>query len=166
MAATEIDTGGKTLSLRDACAIGWQLWRLAGGDPGLRQIADRVRPLRPRPQRPARVGGGDGDHGPAGHPRAVRRAAAAVRAAAAGRRPVFGERAVRGRAVRRDLRPVRADPIDVRAPAQRVVLRGDGGIAGRVLHDGAGWRTGSEEHTSELQSLMRISYAVFCLKTK
>src|SRR3546814_7566982 len=27
-----------------------------------------------------------------------------------------------------------------------------------------GWR--SEEHTSELQSLMRISYAVFCLKTK
>src|SRR3546814_7253311 len=26
------------------------------------------------------------------------------------------------------------------------------------------WR--SEEHTSELQSLMRISYAVFCLKTK
>src|SRR3546814_10572532 len=25
---------------------------------------------------------------------------------------------------------------------------------------------GSEEHTSELQSLMRISYAVFCLKTK
>src|SRR3546814_18404013 len=31
------------------------------------------------------------------------------------------------------------------------------------------WRAGvkrSEEHTSELQSLMRISYAVFCLKTK
>src|SRR3546814_5879347 len=27
-----------------------------------------------------------------------------------------------------------------------------------------GWR--SEEHTSELQSLMRISYAVFCLKKK
>src|SRR3546814_4384759 len=28
------------------------------------------------------------------------------------------------------------------------------------------WRAGSrsEEHTSELQSLMRISYAVFCLK--
>src|SRR3546814_7560257 len=24
----------------------------------------------------------------------------------------------------------------------------------------------SEEHTSELQSLMRLSYAVFCLKTK
>src|SRR3546814_7189270 len=29
------------------------------------------------------------------------------------------------------------------------------------------WGTGrSEEHTSELQSLMRISYAVFCLKKK
>src|SRR3546814_4237032 len=27
-------------------------------------------------------------------------------------------------------------------------------------------RFGSEEHTSELQSLMRISYAVFCLKKK
>src|SRR3546814_19044240 len=32
----------------------------------------------------------------------------------------------------------------------------------------AGWAiaTRSEEHTSELQSLMRISYAVFCLKKK
>src|SRR3546814_7892503 len=29
---------------------------------------------------------------------------------------------------------------------------------------GPAWR--SEEHTSELQSLMRISYAVFCLKKK
>src|SRR3546814_1553952 len=28
------------------------------------------------------------------------------------------------------------------------------------------WSTRSEEHTSELQSLMRISYAVFCLKKK
>src|SRR3546814_10479956 len=30
----------------------------------------------------------------------------------------------------------------------------------------AGTRLRSEEHTSELQSLMRISYAVFCLKKK
>src|SRR3546814_3017218 len=32
----------------------------------------------------------------------------------------------------------------------------------------SGWTTAnrSEEHTSELQSLMRISYAVFCLKKK
>src|SRR3546814_7271546 len=28
------------------------------------------------------------------------------------------------------------------------------------------YNTRSEEHTSELQSLMRISYAVFCLKKK
>src|SRR3546814_15184376 len=28
------------------------------------------------------------------------------------------------------------------------------------------WSPRSEEHTSELQSLMRISYAVFCLKKK
>src|SRR3546814_10434979 len=28
------------------------------------------------------------------------------------------------------------------------------------------WPPRSEEHTSELQSLMRISYAVFCLKKK
>src|SRR3546814_3819684 len=28
------------------------------------------------------------------------------------------------------------------------------------------WQIRSEEHTSELQSLMRISYAVFCLKKK
>src|SRR3546814_8484718 len=33
------------------------------------------------------------------------------------------------------------------------------GVAGGVRHR-------SEEHTSELQSLMRISYAVFCLKKK
>src|SRR3546814_1973118 len=33
-------------------------------------------------------------------------------------------------------------------------------------HGDAGHRTRSEEHTSELQSLMRISYAVFCLKKK
>src|SRR3546814_4378515 len=35
---------------------------------------------------------------------------------------------------------------------------------GDVLATGIGIR--SEEHTSELQSLMRISYAVFCLKKK
>src|SRR3546814_10172732 len=35
-----------------------------------------------------------------------------------------------------------------------------------ALHRGARWEARSEEHTSELQSLMRISYAVFCLKKK
>src|SRR3546814_5850985 len=43
-------------------------------------------------------------------------------------------------------------------------------VAG-VLDDEMGWTRfrpdlRSEEHTSELQSLMRISYAVFCLKKK
>src|SRR3546814_4739782 len=36
-------------------------------------------------------------------------------------------------------------------------------LAGRRVCDRGGR---SEEHTSELQSLMRISYAVFCLKKK
>src|SRR3546814_8318343 len=34
------------------------------------------------------------------------------------------------------------------------------------LLSGKGCPVSSEEHTSELQSLMRISYAVFCLKKK
>src|SRR3546814_2562789 len=34
------------------------------------------------------------------------------------------------------------------------------------MRDRADHRVRSEEHTSELQSLMRISYAVFCLKKK
>src|SRR3546814_7152826 len=39
--------------------------------------------------------------------------------------------------------------------------------ARRVLSEGRPvTETRSEEHTSELQSLMRISYAVFCLKKK
>src|SRR3546814_4727278 len=41
-------------------------------------------------------------------------------------------------------------------------------VTGEMLgprHDAAG-AARSEEHTSELQSLMRISYAVFCLKKK
>src|SRR3546814_4284489 len=39
----------------------------------------------------------------------------------------------------------------------------EGRVAGRVP---ASADRGSEEHTSELQSLMRISYAVFCLTKK
>src|SRR3546814_7424795 len=44
------------------------------------------------------------------------------------------------------------------------------GISTSLDANGKGRRPGifvrSEEHTSELQSLMRISYAVFCLKKK
>src|SRR3546814_3917250 len=41
-------------------------------------------------------------------------------------------------------------------------------FAGNVVKGYRPWRPmwRSEEHTSELQSLMRISYAVFCLKKK
>src|SRR3546814_3443425 len=41
-------------------------------------------------------------------------------------------------------------------------------MIGDSADEGGGVEIGgrSEEHTSELQSLMRISYAVFCLKTK
>src|SRR3546814_5556944 len=44
---------------------------------------------------------------------------------------------------------------------QFAIIGADRGFIGR----GIGF-TRSEEHTSELQSLMRISYAVFCLKKK
>src|SRR3546814_3415816 len=40
------------------------------------------------------------------------------------------------------------------------------GAAARRRHSAPRQRLRSEEHTSELQSLMRISYAVFCLKKK
>src|SRR3546814_5791687 len=38
--------------------------------------------------------------------------------------------------------------------------------AGEDVDGGLALHSRSEEHTSELQSLMRISYAVFCLKKK
>src|SRR3546814_5500570 len=41
------------------------------------------------------------------------------------------------------------------------------GLSGpAILQISSYWQPRSEEHTSELQSLMRISYAVFCLKKK
>src|SRR3546814_5748539 len=46
----------------------------------------------------------------------------------------------------------------VRAALQPLAIR-----AGSFERDGRGYGR-SEEHTSELQSLMRTSYAVFCLK--
>src|SRR3546814_10093154 len=48
-------------------------------------------------------------------------------------------------------------------PYQLYIRRPAGGPKGPD-HSSAGAQERSEEHTSELQSLMRISYAVFCLK--
>src|SRR3546814_5293117 len=49
----------------------------------------------------------------------------------------------------------------------RIVRRAFGEMTAElVIVDGANLPPRSEEHTSELQSLMRISYAVFCLKKK
>src|SRR3546814_7367147 len=55
-------------------------------------------------------------------------------------------------------------------PAEGVLLMPDAtGLPVRAWVPGRGWRDPlqiSEEHTSELPSLMRISYAVFCLNKK
>src|SRR3546814_4719022 len=57
----------------------------------------------------------------------------------------------------------RAGHVDLR----RFAWPAAGAFAGSVLGATAVQYVGrSEEHTSELQSLMRISYAVFCLKKK
>src|SRR3546814_8823390 len=64
------------------------------------------------------------------------------------------------------LRPYRADARQAARPARprarpSIAFRVDGARSG----DDGGWRADrSEENTSELQSLMRISSAVFCLK--
>src|SRR3546814_5328416 len=55
----------------------------------------------------------------------------------------------------RDVRPARVSAVAARSPRRRPI---------RHLRPGRDLR--SEEHTSELQSLMRISYAVFCLNKK
>src|SRR3546814_5467066 len=58
------------------------------------------------------------------------------------------------------------DPDGEAALARAVeAVRGRGGIVLLVAHRRS-ILSRSEEHTSELQSLMRISYAVFCLKKK
>src|SRR3546814_1328261 len=76
--------------------------------------------------------------------------------------PASGERVVRARDGGVDRRPAGDD--EGGAPAGRLRPRPGGG-QGRRRRCRAG-PARSEEHTSELQSLMRISYAVFCLKKK
>src|SRR3546814_5318443 len=58
-------------------------------------------------------------------------------------------------------RPANAPSPRTRSGVQRA---SNAGVLGSVEGDHRSRR--SEEHTSELQSLMRISYAVFCLKKK
>src|SRR3546814_9217949 len=53
-------------------------------------------------------------------------------------------------------------PANTRKPEHRAIVLS---VTGRSTADSA-LATRSEEHTSELQSLMRISYAVFCMKNK
>src|SRR3546814_9279692 len=55
--------------------------------------------------------------------------------------------------------PAQVTPAPAPAPASVVAIVDVPEIAGKA-------QTRSEEHTSELQSLMRSSYAVFCLKKK
>src|SRR3546814_7191370 len=58
-------------------------------------------------------------------------------------------------------------PALCRVSLQRVLRRSRVPAGSTGLGRGGGAaRRRSEEHTSELQSLMRISYAVFCLKKK
>src|SRR3546814_2988685 len=65
----------------------------------------------------------------------------------------------------REDRPLRAVRVlaTVLAPAGRIGLDVAGVVVGVLERRG---EQRSEEHTTELQSLMRISYAVFCLKKK
>src|SRR3546814_18901612 len=78
----------------------------------------------------------------------------AARHADAQRRPALrlprraGEGGVEPEPVHQQVRAGRGDPHSRRPPRRQLLRRR------------------SEEHTSELQSLMRISYAVFCLKKK
>src|SRR3546814_8456429 len=65
-----------------------------------------------------------------------------------------------------DLLHARGVVAAVGAGACERAARAAGGGFGRVSSRPAFRGSKSEEHTSELQSLMRISYAVFCLKKK
>src|SRR3546814_2844317 len=60
--------------------------------------------------------------------------------------------------------PFEGHPLLRKIVAKRVAQKGANVSASDVIVTQSAQR--SEEHTSELQSLMRISYAVFCLKTK
>src|SRR3546814_3651051 len=61
---------------------------------------------------------------------------------------------------------IRTLTLRVKATIRPVEREHDKAPDHRVSAGGVEFGARSEEHTSELQSLMRISYAVFCLKKK
>src|SRR3546814_7229356 len=67
----------------------------------------------------------------------------------------FGNRQLAARFMSQLQLPIIAGPMFLISGPDLVIGCCNAGVVGR-----------SEEHTSELQSLMRISYAVFCLKKK
>src|SRR3546814_3146905 len=71
------------------------------------------------------------------------------------------------KSARRSGPPLIAPTLRVRAAAPAIppVCPSPRTVRGRIARR-LSWHRRSEEHTSELQSLMRISYAVFCLKKK
>src|SRR3546814_5840678 len=82
---------------------------------------------------------------------------------AAGRRPPRLPGAPHRRAADR----LAVHVVSERGMVERIVgLDQDDRKADRLIGGGPHADGRSEEHTSELQSLMRSSYAVFCLKTK
>src|SRR3546814_5478553 len=80
--------------------------------------------------------------------------------------------------LRKDLHIVHIDAVDGTHYSSAGATRPDAAARMKRAHEAAahdawfraevdaGIKERSEEHTSELQSLMRISYAVFCLKKK
>src|SRR3546814_2571376 len=77
-----------------------------------------------------------------------------------------GEQMVRGRGVSPPSGCRRAPTACARACGRGGWRRRARGRAFPTAFHSGGAASRSEEHTSELQSLMRISYAVFCLKKK
>src|SRR3546814_5049109 len=85
---------------------------------------------------------------------------------AAHRGTVAGKRAADHQRRRDDLVPLGTRNIDDLPKVGRVERCDGYGFLEPVAQSVGDGLARSEEHTSELQSLMRISYAVFCLKTK
>src|SRR3546814_6994873 len=103
--------------------------------------------------RPAARGRGAREPSPARTPEEELRQPSRQRRLRCRLRSCPGGEALRGRGARR-----RSPPAASQAAAGSARLR--------LRNGGLACLPRSEEHTSELQSLMRISYAVFCLKKK